>query len=127
MSFGRGLTNSFKSRSDNYQGLSRKNFILRHDNIYIAFAYHIAILYFCIHKYTIMKIQTALRFDEDLLKLIKEKAKAQRRSLNNYIENLLYKEIGNIPNDETIEAINEAHNSKNLKPIKDLDTFLETL
>jgi len=74
-----------------------------------------------------MKIQTALRFDEDLLKLIKEKAKAQRRSLNNYIENLLYKEIGNIPNDETIEAINEAHNSKNLKPIEDLDTFLEAL
>ena len=74
-----------------------------------------------------MKIQTALRFDEELLKLIKEKAKAQRRSLNNYIENLLYKEIGNIPNDETIEAINEAHNSKNLKPIEDLDTFLEAL
>ncbi len=75
----------------------------------------------------IMKIQTALRFDEELLRLIKVKAKAQRRSLNNYIENLLYNEIGNIPNDETIEAINEAHNSKNLKPIKDLDTFLETL
>ena len=74
-----------------------------------------------------MKIQTALRFDEELLKLIKEKAKAQRRSLNNYIENLLYKEIGNIPNDETIEAISEAHNSKSLKPIKDLDTFLDTL
>ncbi len=74
-----------------------------------------------------MKVQTALRFDEELLKLIKEKAKAQRRSLNNYIENLLYKEIGNIPNDETIEAINEAHNSKSLKPIEDLDTFLEEL
>ena len=74
-----------------------------------------------------MKIQTALRFDEELLKLIKEKAKAQRRSLNNYIENLLYKEIGNIPNNETIEAINEAHNSKSLKPIEDLDTFLDTL
>ena len=59
--------------------------------------------------------------------MIKEKAKAQRRSLNNYIENLLYKEIGNIPNNETIEAINEAHNSKSLKPIEDLDTFLDTL
>ena len=74
-----------------------------------------------------MKIQTALRFDEDLLKLIKEKAQAQRRSLNNYIEYLLYREVGNIPNNETKEAIYEAHNSKDLKPIEDLDEFLETL
>jgi len=74
-----------------------------------------------------MKIQTALRFNEELLKLIKEKAKAQHQSLNNYIENLLYKEIGNIPNDETIEAIDETHNSRRLKPIDDLDTFLSSL
>lgn len=74
-----------------------------------------------------MKIQTALRFDEELLKMIKEKAKAERRSLNNYIENLLYKEVGSIPNEETVEAIHEAHNSNKLSPIEDLDKFLEEL
>ncbi|MDX5584431.1 MAG: hypothetical protein QNK20_05790 [Aureibaculum sp.] len=74
-----------------------------------------------------MKVQTAFRFDEDLLEILKTKAKAQRRSLNNYIEFLLYGSVGNIPNEETIEAINEAHNSNDLKPIKDLNNFLETL
>lgn len=74
-----------------------------------------------------MKVQTALRFDEELLKMIKAKAKAQRRSLNNYIENLLYQEVGNIPNEETIKAIYEANNSNDLSPIEDLDKFLEEL
>ena len=70
-----------------------------------------------------MKIQTAFRFDEDLLELIKEKAKAQKRSLNNYIEYLLYRDVGNIPNDETIKAIEDARNNVNLEIIEDLDTF----
>ncbi len=74
-----------------------------------------------------MKVQTAFRFDKDLLELIKEKAAAQKRSLNNYIEYLLYKEVGDIPNEETKKAIYEAHNSKGLKPIEDLDKFLEEL
>ncbi len=74
-----------------------------------------------------MKIQTALRFDKELLDMIKEKAKAQRRSLNNYIENLLYQEVGNIPNEETKKAIHEALNNKDLKPIENLDKFLEEL
>lgn len=39
------------------------------------------------------KIQTAFRFDEQLLDLVKEKAKAQRRNLNNYIEGLLIKDV----------------------------------
>ncbi len=74
-----------------------------------------------------MKVQTAFRFDQELLSLIKEKALAQKRSLNNYIEFLLYKDVGDIPNTETQEAIYEAHNSKELKPIKDLETFLDKL
>jgi len=74
-----------------------------------------------------MKVQTAFRFDKDLLEKIKEKASAQKRSLNNYIEYLLYKEVGDIPNEETKKAIYEAHNSKDLKPIEDLDKFLEEL
>lgn len=71
-----------------------------------------------------MKVQTALRFDKDLLELVKEKAKSQKRSLNNYIEYLLYREVGNIPNEETKQAIYEAHNDINMTPINDLDKFL---
>lgn len=74
-----------------------------------------------------MKIQTAFRLDEELLEVLKIKAKAQRRSLNNYIEFLLYGSVDNIPNEKTIEAINEARNNNNLEKIEDLDTFLESL
>ena len=72
-----------------------------------------------------MKVQTALRFDKDLLELVKEKAKSQKRSLNNYIEFLLYREVGNIPNEETRQAIYEAHNDINLTRIDNLDKFLD--
>jgi len=74
-----------------------------------------------------MKVQTAFRLDKDLLDMIKEKAAAQKRSLNNYIEYLLFKEVGNIPNEETKKAIHEARNNENLKPIEDLEEFLNSL
>ena len=74
-----------------------------------------------------IKVQTPLRFNKELLKLIKEKAKAEKRSLNNYIEYLLYKDVGNIPNEETIKAIKEARSAKNLEPITDLATWLEEI
>ncbi|WP_242203360.1 hypothetical protein [Aestuariivivens insulae] len=74
-----------------------------------------------------MKIQTAFRLEKDLLEILKEKASSQKRSLNNYVEYILFKSVGDIPNADTIEAINEAHDNKNLKPIKDLDSFLESL
>ena len=74
-----------------------------------------------------MKIQTAFRFDKELLDLVREKAAAEKRSLNNYIEYLLYREVGNIPNDETKKAIDEARSNQDLKPIDDLDQFLEDL
>ncbi len=74
-----------------------------------------------------VKAQTVLRFNKDLLELIKEKAKSNKRSLNNYIEFLLYKDVGEIPNQDTIEAIKEARSSKDLEPIKDLNTWLEKI
>jgi hypothetical protein len=74
-----------------------------------------------------VKVQTPLRFNKDLLELIKEKAKVNKRSLNNYIEFLLYKDVGDIPNEETIKAIKEARSSKNLEPITDLTSWLEEL
>ena len=74
-----------------------------------------------------MKVQTALRFDKDLLDIVKEKAKAQKRSLNNYIEFLLYKDVGNIPNAETQQAIYEAHNDINMTEVKDFDKWIASL
>ncbi|WP_299668562.1 hypothetical protein [uncultured Polaribacter sp.] len=74
-----------------------------------------------------LKVQTPLRFNKELLKLIKEKAKAEKRSLNNYIEYLLYKDVGNIPNSETIKAIEEARSNKNLETISDLTSWLDEI
>lgn len=72
------------------------------------------------------KVQTAFRFDAELLEANKEKAKAQRRSLNNYLEILMLKDVGNIPNEETKKAIKEA-NEDELEEIEDLDSWLENL
>ena len=74
-----------------------------------------------------VKAQTVLRFNKDLLELIKEKAKSNKRSLNNYIEFLLYKDVGEILNQDTKEAIKEARSSIDLEPIKDLNTWLEKI
>jgi hypothetical protein len=74
-----------------------------------------------------MKVQTAFRLDRDLLERIKEKAKAQKRSLNNYVEYLLYKDVGDIPNETTEKAIEEARRGEDLESIDDLDTFLDQL
>ena len=68
----------------------------------------------------------AFRFDEELIELVREKAKAQRRSLNNYIEYLLFKDVGNIPNEETGKAIEEAEKG-DLETIGDLDQWLDEL
>ena len=73
-----------------------------------------------------LKVQTAFRFDHELLELVREKAKAQRRSLNNYVEILMLRDVGNIPNDETKQAIEEARNG-NLGTIENLERWLETL
>ncbi|NCO63475.1 MAG: hypothetical protein GW839_07330 [Flavobacteriales bacterium] len=69
----------------------------------------------------------SFRFDEDIIELIKEKAKAQKRSLNNYIEMLMAKDVGNIPNNETKKAIEDARNGVNLEPMDDIDGFFESI
>jgi len=69
----------------------------------------------------------SFRFDEDIIELIKEKAKAQKRSLNNYIEMLMAKDVGNIPNDETKKAIQDARNGVGLESMDDIDHFFESI
>ncbi|WP_420603792.1 Arc family DNA-binding protein [Flagellimonas sp.] len=75
----------------------------------------------------IKKKQFPFRFDVELIEMIKEKAAAEHRSLNNYIEVLLYKDVGNIPNKVTKAAIAEARQGKDLEEIKDVDTFMDSL
>ena len=71
--------------------------------------------------------QTAFRFDEELLALVKAKADAQKRTLNNYIEVLLLKDVGKIPNEETKLAIAEVMSGKKLEEITDIDSFMDSL
>lgn len=71
--------------------------------------------------------QTAFRFDEELLALVKEKADAQKRTLNNYIEILLLKDVGKIPNKETKLAIAEVMSGKKLEEITDIDAFMDSI
>lgn len=69
----------------------------------------------------------SFRFNEDLIDLIREKARAQKRSLNNYLEMLMAKDVGNIPNETTRKAIAEVMEGKHLEEIKDVDAFMDAL
>ena len=68
------------------------------------------------------KVQTAFRFDKELIRRLKIKAKQENRSLNNYVETVLMDVVYDEPNDETVEAIREAQSGKNLERL-DLDKF----
>lgn len=69
----------------------------------------------------------SFRFDEDIIELVKERAKAQKRSLNNYIEMLMVKDVGNIPNEETKKAIKDARNGIGIEPMDDIEGFFESI
>ena len=70
------------------------------------------------------KIQTAFRFDSELLRRLKIKAKQENRSLNNYVETVLMDVVYDEPNEETIEAIREAKSGENMEEL-DLEKFDE--
>lgn len=74
-----------------------------------------------------MKIQTAFRLEKDLVDQLKEQAKNNKRSLNNYVELILSKVVEKQPNDDTIEALEEAMNNEELEPITDIDKFLDSI
>ena len=61
-----------------------------------------------------------------MIKLVKDKSKAQGRSLNNYIEFLMYKDVGDIPNAETEKAIEEVRSGSGEK-IDGLEEWLESI
>ena len=63
------------------------------------------------------KKQTAFRFSEELLERLKERAKKDNRSLNNYVEKILMEAVYDEPNEETIAAMKEATEGKSLKTL----------
>ena len=75
------------------------------------------------------KIQTAFRFDSELLRRLKIKAKRENRSLNNYVETVLMEIVYDEPNEETIEAIKEAKSSDKLESLdmKKFDEYVASL
>ena len=74
-----------------------------------------------------MKVQTAFRLDEQLIEDLKNEAKRHKRSLNNYVELVLSKIVEKKPNSETVQAINDALEDRNLERISDVDDFLNSM
>ena len=70
-----------------------------------------------------MKTQTAFRINTDLLEKLKEKALSQKRSLNNYVVYLFYKDVRDIPNKTTRKSIDDARKGVDLKTITDLEEY----
>ena len=73
---------------------------------------------------TTSKVQTAFRFDKELLSRLKLKAKLENRSLNNYVETVLMDIVYHEPSEETVEAIREVRIGKNHEQLE-LDKFDE--
>ena len=75
------------------------------------------------------RVQTAFRFDRELIRRLKEMAKKENRSLNNFVETVLMGIVYDEPNEETIEAINEARSGKELEKMdmEKFDEFIEAL
>ena len=74
-----------------------------------------------------MKTQTAFRLDSTLLTALKEEAKLQNRSLNNYVEFILQRIIAQKPNRTTQKAIEEARNDVEMRTVEDVDQFLSSI
>jgi len=72
---------------------------------------------------------TSFRLNEDLIANLKLAAKIENRSLNNFVESALMKVVYRKPNKETLAAIKDAIDDKNLTDIDmtNIDTFLKSL
>ncbi len=65
------------------------------------------------------KKATMFRLNADLLDRLKELARREHRSLNNYVECVLLDVVYNEPNETTIAAVNEARSGalRNTTPV----------
>ena len=78
---------------------------------------------------TIPRTQTAFRLSNELLRRIKIEARKQNRSLNNFVESVLMDVVYRTPNKETLAAMEEAKDNRNLETINldNLEGFIESL
>ena len=78
---------------------------------------------------TLDRKQTAFRLRKDLLERLKIEARKENRSLNNYVESVLLDAVYREPNEETLAAMEEARNGKNLTKVdtSSLESFLKSL
>ena len=78
---------------------------------------------------TIPRTQTAYRLSNELLRRIKIEARKQNRSLNNFVESVLMDVVYRTPNKETLAAMEEAKDNRNLETINldNLEGFIESL
>ena len=78
---------------------------------------------------TITRTQTAFRLSTELLKILKTEARKQNRSLNNFVESVLMDAVYRTPNAQTMAAVKEAREDKNLETINldNLEGFIESL
>lgn len=72
--------------------------------------------------------QTSFRLSTDLLKWLRIAARRENRSLNNFVENTLMDAVYNVPNDETLDAIEEARSGKYAGTIdtSNLEAFIKS-
>lgn len=78
---------------------------------------------------TIPRTQTAFRLSNELLRRLKIEARKQNRSLNNFVESVLMDVVYRTPNKETLAAMEEANDNRNLETINldNLEGFIESL
>ena len=75
------------------------------------------------------KKPTAFRLNSELLSRLKVLAKRENRSLNNYVETLLFDAVYREPNEETMAAMSEAESGATLDQLDldDLDRYVASL
>ena len=78
---------------------------------------------------TIPRTQTAFRLSNELLRRLKIEARKQNRSLNNFVESVLKDVVYRTPSKETLAAMEEAKDNRNLETINldNLEGFIESL
>jgi hypothetical protein len=78
---------------------------------------------------TIPRKQTAFRLSNELLRRLKVEAKKQNRSLNNFVESVLMDAVYRNPNKETLAAMKEARDNRDLETInlENLEGFIDSL
>ncbi len=78
---------------------------------------------------TTVRKATAFRLNSDLLERLKKQAKKENRSLNNFVETILFDAVYREPNEKTLSAMREVEIDAELETLDmtNVDTFLKSL